>query len=259
MMEPQIEELHGRIRNVLGDDLIGAYLHGSAVLGGLKPRSDIDVIAVTTRPTTQDQKRRLAELLLELSGPPEPPGPPRPIEFDLVVASEIRPWRHPAKFDFHYSELWRKQFENGNVEPWSSRTNLDLASVITMTLVGGGTLSGPPPAEVFDPVPRRDYVDAVLRDTKTVDDYLSWDTRNVVLTLPRIWTAIATDSVHSKDSAAQWALARLPKEHRPVLARARAVYLGERDAESWDDVLPQVRAYADYVISEIERAKTASA
>jgi hypothetical protein len=52
---------------------------------------------------------------------------------------------------------------------------------------------------------------------------LPWNTRNVVLTLPRIWSAVATDNVLSKDSAAAWALPRLPEEHRPVLERARAI------------------------------------
>ena len=253
-MEVQIEQLVAGIRDVLNENLVGAYLHGSAVLGGLKPRSDIDVTAVSTRRTTLDEKRRLVDLLLGLSARGGTIGPPRPIEFELVVESEIRPWRYPPQFDFHYSELWRKQFEADNVEPWSTRTNRDLASVITMTLVGNVTLFGPPPAEVFDAVPRTDYIDSVLRDTKTVDEFLDWDTRNVVLTLPRIWSAIATDEVMSKDEAAAWASHRLPGEHRAVLERARAVYRGEAEEEPWDNVLPQVRAYADHVVSEIERA-----
>ena len=55
------------------------------------------------------------------------------------------------------------------------------------------------------------------------------------------------------DAAADWALARLPEEHRPVLARARGVYLGEED-ERWDDLRPRLRPHADFVVQEIERA-----
>jgi streptomycin 3"-adenylyltransferase len=122
-----------------------------------------------------------------------------------------------------------------------------------MALLGDEPLAGPQPAQVFDPVPRADYVDAVLRDVGTVDEFLPWDTRNVVLTLPRIWSAVATDAVYSKEGAAGWALPRLPEEHRAVLERARAAYLGDAD-DSWDDIRPQVRAYADHIVSEIERA-----
>ena len=252
-MEVQTERLVEGIHEALRDSVRGVYLHGSAVLGGLQPRSDIALIAVTTRRTTLDDKRLLVDLLLALSG--RGGSSRRPIELDVVVESEIRPWRYPPPFDFHFSELWRAEFEGGELEPWPNRTNRDLASVITMALVGNAPLYGPPPAEIFDPVPRADYVDSVLRDTKTVDDYLDWDTRNVVLTLPRIWSAIATDAVHSKDSAAAWALPQLPEEHRPVLERARAIYLGDAE-ESWDGMLPQVRAYADYLLARIELART---
>jgi predicted nucleotidyltransferase len=250
-VEAQVERLVEGLQDVLKEDLLGVYLHGSAVLGGLRPRSDIDVIAVSTRRTSSDEKRRLVELLLALSVRGSV-GPPRPIELDVLVQSEIRPWRYPPAFDFHFDELLRKEFESGELEPWPAPTNRDLASAITMALLGESSLFGPPPAEMFDPVPRPDYIHAILRDTATVDQYLSWDTRNVVLTLPRIWSAIATDEVHSKDSAAAWALPRLPEEHRLVLERARAIYRGEPE-EPWDDDLPQVRAYAAYVVSEIER------
>jgi predicted nucleotidyltransferase len=252
MEQVQAERLVEGIRAALRDNVRGVYLHGSAVLGGLQPRSDIDVIAVTTRPTSLDDKRLLVDLLLALSGRGGSSG--RPIELDVVVESGIRPWGYPPPFDFHFSELWRTEFERGELQPWPNRTNADLASAITIALVGDTPLLGPPPAEIFDPVPREDYVDSVLRDTKTVDEYLDWDTRNVVLTLPRIWSAIATDDVHSKDSAAAWALPQLPEEHRPVLERGRAIYRGNAE-DSWGEMLPQVRAYADYLLARIERAR----
>jgi predicted nucleotidyltransferase len=253
-VEAQIESLVNGVRDLLGEDVVGAYLHGSAVLGGLRPRSDLDVIVVSKRRTSAGEKRRLVDLLLALSVRGGSIGPPRPIELDVVVHSEIRPWRYPPAFDFHFSELWRTEFESGRVEPWRNSTNPDLASAITMALVGETVLLGPPPAEVFDPVPRGDYIEAILRDTETVDAFLSWDTRNVVLTLPRIWSAIATDDVHSKESAAAWALPRLPEEHRHVLERALATYRGGAE-EPWDDILPQVRAYTDCVVAEIKRCR----
>jgi streptomycin 3"-adenylyltransferase len=126
-----------------------------------------------------------------------------------------------------------------------------------MVLLGDTSLAGPRPADVFDPVPRADYVDAILRDTETVDEYLSWDTRNVVLTLPRIWSAIATDDVHSKESAALWALERIPEEHRAVLERAVSAYRGETD-DRWDDVVIETRAYVDSMLVQINRARAES-
>ena len=253
--ETQIESVVEGIREVLDGDLVGAYLHGSAVLGGFRPDSDIDVMVVSSRGTTVDEKRRLIDLFLSISGRRASIRPGRAIELDVVVESEIRPWLYPPTFDFHYSELWRDRFEHGELAPWESTTNPDLASAVTMVLLGDEPLAGPPPAQVFDPVPRSDYIDAILRDIGTVDEYLTWDTRNVVLTLPRIWSAVATEAVYSKEAAADWALPRLPEEHRTVLEVARAAYRGEVE-DSWDDIRSQVRAYTDHVVSEIERART---
>jgi predicted nucleotidyltransferase len=249
-MRDQLDPLVEGIRAVLGANAVGAYLHGSAVLGGLKPRSDIDVVVVTKRSMTLEERRGVIAVLLELSGKP------RPIELDVVVQSEIKPWRFPPRVDFHYFELNRPRFERGELEPWANAAGPGLAAVITMALAGDAALFGPPPGEVFDPVPRRDYQEAVVSYVAEVDGDLESDTRNVILTLARIWSALATEHVHSKDSAAVWALTRLPAEHRPVLERARAIYRGEAE-EFWDDVRPQVNAYVAYLVSEIDRATPA--
>jgi streptomycin 3"-adenylyltransferase len=236
--------------------VVGAYLHGSAVLGGLRPRSDIDVLVVSRRATTREEKRRLVDRLLAISGR-SPPAPQRPVELTIVVESEIRPWRRPASFDFQYGEWLRREFESGNVEPWPTTTNPDVASLITMVLLADRPLLGPPPAEIFDPIPRDDYVKAMKAAVEDVLRGLDDDTRNMLLTLARIWSSLATGEIRSKDDAAEWALDRLPEEHRAVLARARAVYLGEED-ERWDDLAPRVRPHADYVVAEIERLAPSS-
>jgi predicted nucleotidyltransferase len=247
--QEQIDQVVAVVREVLGPDVVGAYLFGSAVLGGLRPRSDLDVLVVTTRRTARDEKRHLVDRLLLISG--SPPGPPRPIELTIVVESEIRPWRYPPRFDFQYGEWLRGEFESGHLEPWPT-TNPDLASLVTMVLLANRPLLGPSPAEVFDPVPRGDHVRAMVGDIDMLLGDLDWDTRNVILTLARIWGTVATDVIRSKDAAATWALARLPEEHRAVLARARAVYLGDEE-ERWEDLEPRVRPHVDYVVAEIER------
>ncbi len=89
-----------------------------------------------------------------------------------------------------------------------------------------------------------DGVESLLADLES-------DTANVVLTLARIWTTIATGEVHSKDGAAEWVLPRLPEAHRPVLARARAVYLGIEE-DRWDDLAAGVRPHAEHVVGRID-------
>ena len=121
-----------------------------------------------------------------------------------------------------------------------------------MVLLADTPLLGPAPAEVLDPVPHSDLVRAIVGDIDTLLGDLEEDTRNVILTLARIWSTVATGSIRSKDAAADWALDRLPEEHRAVLVRARAIYLGD-EAERWDDLHPRVRPHVDHVVAEIRR------
>ncbi|MBI4220234.1 MAG: DUF4111 domain-containing protein [Chloroflexi bacterium] len=176
----------------------------------------------------------------------------RPLDLTIVVEPEIRPWRYPPSFDFQYGEWLRRDFEGGNLEPWPTTTNPDVASLITMALQANRPLFGPPPGEVLDPVPRADYMRAIASEVGPQLKGLDGDTCNGLLTLARIWATVSTGELKAKDDAATWAISRLPEEHRPVLARARAIYLGE-EKDRWEDISAQFRSCADYLAREIRR------
>ncbi|MBV2363188.1 aminoglycoside adenylyltransferase family protein [Streptomonospora nanhaiensis] len=239
----QAQETVAVLRRVLGPALAGAYLHGSAVLEGLGPHSDVDVFAVVHRPTTHRERRALVAGLLPISG-----APARPVELTVVAAADMRPWRYPPRREFQYGEWLRADYERGHVpEP---RPDPDLAPLVALVLRGDRPLYGPPPADLLDPVPDPDLRRAVAAGVPGLLAELEEDTRNAVLTLARVWTTLATGEIRSKDAAAAWALERLPAEHRPVLARARAVYRGEHP-EDWSDLRPALRAHAEHVAGVI--------
>jgi predicted nucleotidyltransferase len=253
----QLDRVVALVRDVLGPNAAGVYLFGSAVFGGLRPRSDLDVFVVSARPTTREEKQRLVDRLLVISGRSTPQGMWRRVELTIVVESEVKPWRYPPSFDFQYGQRFRPAFANGNLAPWPTTTDHDLASLITMVLLANRPLVGPPPADLLDPVPHDDLVRAIVGDIDALLGNLDSDTRNVILTLARIWSTVASGLIRSKDTAADWALPRLPFEHRGVLTRARAIYIGDEE-ECWDDLRQQVRAYADHVVAEIRRLDDAS-
>ena len=248
----QTDRIADLLRDVLGQKVVGAYFHGSAVLGGLRPHSDIDVLVVSKQESTLEERRILIDRLLSISGPGDPSGRSRSIELTIVVESAIRPWRYPPRCDFQYGEWWRREFERGDPAPWPPQ-NPDLALLVTVALSGNRPLFGPPPAQTMDPAPRRDLVRSTVDCIPGLLCDLEWDTRNVVLTFARIWKTVATGMIHSKEEAADWVLARLPAEHRPVPARARSIYAGS-EADRWEDLMPRVRPYVDHVIREIEAA-----
>lgn len=246
----QIQEIVGLVGRALGPEVIGTYLHGSSLLGGLKPASDIDVLVVSRRRMNDQERRQLLEGLFRISGSRNHA---RPVELTVVVQSEVRPWRFPPTSDFLYGEWLRHEFEASG--PPQPEPMPDLALLVTMVLAGDHPLTGPPPAQVLDPVPHADLVRATLAGIPGLLQDLNDDTRNVLLTFARIWTTLATGQIKSKDAAADWALAQLPPEHRPVLQHAKELYLNHRySEESWSkELMAQVRPHADQVLAEINR------
>uniref|UniRef100_UPI0031D2DB32 aminoglycoside adenylyltransferase family protein n=1 Tax=Streptomyces hawaiiensis TaxID=67305 RepID=UPI0031D2DB32 len=241
--QPHTGHLVRLLRATFGDSLLGVYLHGSAALGGLRPHSDVDVLAVVREPTGHEQRRLLVEELLKVSGVGEGL---RPVELTVVAQDGVRPWRYPPVCDFLYGEWLREDFERGRTP--APGPNPDLAPVLTMVLLADAPLLGPGPAELLDPVPAADLRRAIVAGVPELMEELATDTRNVLLTLARVWSTLDTGGIRSKDAAAAWATARLPAEHRPVLARARAVYLGEED-EGWGGL--DVRSCAEYLVRVI--------
>ncbi|HEY1080613.1 MAG TPA: AadA family aminoglycoside 3''-O-nucleotidyltransferase [Prosthecobacter sp.] len=226
---PQISEACVLIRKLLGSTLEAIHLYGSAVEGGLKPHSDLDLLVTVTTPPPEASRRALLIELLKMSSPPGHDAPLRPLEVTVIARDEIFPWRHPARRELQFGEWLRQDLQAGRFEP--PVLDPDLAILLTKARQHSVPLFGRPAANLFEPVPHTDFVQA-LSDTlalwTTETDWLG-DERNIVLTLARIWYSASTGNIAPKDVAANWALERLPVEHQFVLSHARAAYLGEAE------------------------------
>ncbi len=257
MLEPAVDAVVRLVRDVIGQDLVGVVLHGSAVMGGLRPTSDLDVLAVTRRSLDAERRGRLGVGLRDVSGRRARRGPARPVELTVVVDSEIRPWRYPPTMDFQYGEWLRDELEAGL--PPAAGPNPDLAPVLAVARTRGVALLGPPPAELLDAVPPDDLRRAVAAGVPGLLADLEGDTRNVLLTLARVWLTVQTGDIRTKDEAAAWAMTRLPGDSAAVVGRAREMYLGEVDedddpAVAWAGWTEAVRSAADRMVEAITGA-----
>jgi predicted nucleotidyltransferase len=100
------ERLAADLAVILGGGLVGVYLHGSVAMACFNSdRSDVDLLVVTRQGLSPTRRRAVDELMLTRSGAPYP------LEITILTADQLRPWRHPAPFDFHYSEVWRGSLE----------------------------------------------------------------------------------------------------------------------------------------------------
>ncbi|SFD72819.1 protein of unknown function [Actinopolyspora alba] len=215
------------VRSVLDEDVIGVQRYGSAVHGGLRRFSDLDLLVVTRRTIGPVRRRALVEGLLRISGP-DPGARPRPVELTAVVAGEVRPWRYPPRVDLQYGEWLRAELSTGAEPP--SGPDPDLAVLLASVRERGVALAGPLATELLDPMPHEDLVRAVLDGLPGLLAELRTDTRNVVLTLARMLVTVRTGRIVPKPEAAELVLPRLSDGDGNVLAHARAVHAGEQEA-----------------------------
>jgi predicted nucleotidyltransferase len=249
-IRPQVDTVLDLLERVVGNDLVGVYLNGSAALGCFGPRSDIDLVGVSRLPLSDEQRRRLIENLLGISVPYESAGTLRPVELDLVLASTLDGWRYPTPFDLHFSEEFRVRFEAGELEAWEGMESHTFAANVTVLRCAGVALSGPPIEDLFPDVPEADYVDALTRDLVSCRQTFPQRPNYGVLSIARIWATVATGEPHSKLEGAEWVLPRLSAELRPVLEHGLDLYVGREDDERWG-ALP-IAAYVAAVANEIQ-------
>ena len=245
----QIQDSLALLKTTLGPNLLGVYLYGSSLVGGLQRYSDIDLLVLINRKTTLEEKSALIDKLLQISGI-YMKSLKLPLELTIVEHSAINPWRYPPHFDFQYGEWLRAAFEEGATE--SSQTNEmpDLALIVTQVLLKSQTLWGPEPEKVLSYVPYRDFMKAMIHDVDRLIDEIESDTRNVLLTFARIWSTLETNEIRPKPVAADWAINRLPKEYQPVMKRAKLICIGEEE-EHWNDVKQFIKPCSDFIMKKI--------
>lgn len=225
----QLSQAMEVIERHLASRLLAVHLYGSALDGGLKPYSDIDLLVTVAAEPDETARQALLHDLLEISAPSGQRRDLRALEVTVVVRKHIVPWRYPARRELQFGEWLRKDLLEGIVEP--AGIDADLAVLLTQARQHSIALTGSPAADCFDPVPESDIFRVLAESLKLWNTPADWagDERNVVLTLARVWYSAATGKIVPKDAAADWVLERLPDEHQSTLSEARQAYLGHCD------------------------------
>lgn len=92
------------IEELLGSFVVGVYLRGSAVSGGLRVDSDVDILVVTNGGLPEETRKKLTDSLLLISGTIGNTESVRPLEVTVVNQEDVVSWRYPPKSEFIYVE-----------------------------------------------------------------------------------------------------------------------------------------------------------
>lgn len=142
------------VRAVAGSQLTALYLHGSAVLGGWSPRSDVDVLAVAGDGTADAAVTATARCLARMGAS----CPGRGLESSVVSAAAAARATPPWTFLMHVA--------TGPGEPASGRIvsgrddggDRDLVMHYAVCRAAGLAVLGPPPRDVIGEIGRREIL-----------------------------------------------------------------------------------------------------
>ncbi|MEM8349220.1 nucleotidyltransferase domain-containing protein [Morganella morganii] len=106
----QVAAATGILKNHLTETLNSLHLYGSALQGGLKPRSDIDLLVTVTAPLTDEVRAGLMTEILSVSAWPGTDPALRALEITVLNLSEVKPWRYPARRELQFGEWLRQRY-----------------------------------------------------------------------------------------------------------------------------------------------------
>lgn len=247
-METVIGDFVRCVEQTVSGPLRSVSLVGSWADGGLRPDSDIDLLLVTDRSLTMEERRELLDFLLCFSGRRASVRPGRPLEVTSLVLSDVVPWQYPPVCDFLYGEWLRDRYSDAGLP--ERHTNPDLALLIEGAREHAECLRGPHPRDVFVPVPAHDVRRSIVDGLEPLLDSLVGDERNVLLTLARMIVTLGSGRILPKDEAGRSVLPDLSEEDRQTLSWAVQAYLG-REKDEWDRRQPEARAAAEHLAARV--------
>ena len=245
---PEAQQAAEIARELFGPHLAGVYLYGSAVDGGLRDRSDVDVLVVLEQELTDDTRQALLAKIMAVSGPLGNAHGIRPLEVTVLNRIHLTPWRHPPRQELQYGEWLRAHIEKGWLPP--AQEHADLTILLYQVREKSVALLGPIASELLPRIPLADVKKAIGESLTELAGFLVGDERNVILTLARMWQTVTVGIINPKDVAADWAVSRLPKEYRGWMEMAAQAYRGECRDE-WTHLDEELKGLVDYLVQAI--------
>ncbi len=213
---------------ILKDNLIGIYLHGSAVMDCFNPEnSDIDLLVVVKDDIPNDIKRCYMDMIVELNKQ----APPKGIELSIVKECVCNPFVYPTPFELHFSIAhldWYRANPEKYVEEMKG-TDKDLAAHFTIIYHRGKTLYGKGIQSVFTEVSQEAYLDSIWCDIKDARDEIAENPMYIILNLCRVLAYKKEHLILSKQEGGKWGLNHIPipDYKHMILAALREYQTGE--------------------------------
>ena len=238
-------------KEILHDNLVGVYLHGSAVMGCYNPtKSDIDLIVVVKDSMPNTFKKVFMDMVVELNAK----GPAKGIEMSIVKQGVCKPFVYPTPFELHFS-VAHLEWYGKNPDDYISKMkgeDKDLAAHFTIITHRGKCICGAPIKDVFADVPIKDYVDSIWNDIADAEEDIADNPMYMILNLARVLAYLKDGLVLSKKEGGEWALNNLPGMYHSLIQDAMKEYADGVDITYETNL---AKDYARYMVEQIANIK----
>ncbi len=250
-MDTVINSFVEKSKEILQDNLVGIYLHGSAVMGCYNPaKSDIDLIVVVKNSMPDAVKKSFMDMVVELNQN----GPAKGIEMSIVKQNYCNPFVYPTPFELHFSVGhidWYKNDPDDYISKMKGEDR-DLAAHFTIINHRGKCLYGSSIKDTFADVSVQDYIDSIWNDIADAEEEITDNPMYLILNLARVLAYLKDGLVLSKKEGGEWALDNIPEVYYSLLNNALEEYAIGADL-SYD--MSSAKDYAKYMMEQIRTEK----
>lgn len=237
-------------REILSKNLVGVYLHGSAVMGCFnEEKSDIDLLVVVNEKVSDETKMRYMDMVVRLNED----APEKGIEMSIVRKDVCKPFVYPTPFELHFSIThlkWYKEAPADYIEKMKG-TDRDLAAHFTIIYHRGKCLYGKEIKDVFEKVSRQNYFDSIMFDVENAEKDIITNPVYIVLNLCRVLAYKKEGHLLSKKEGGEWGLKALPEKYHALILQALGEYMAA-EGKNWNEA--DTREYALYMLDEIQQS-----
>ncbi len=234
---------------LLGNDLVGVYLHGSAAMGCMNAeKSDLDLLVVVKNNISDETKGKYMDMVVELNKE----APAKGLELSIVKETVCNPFVYPTPFELHFSIAhleWYKSNPDDYIDKMMG-TDKDLAAHITILRHRGKTLYGNEIKDVFSTVSRKDYLDSIWYDIENAGVDIIDNPVYIILNLCRVLAYTKDGLILSKKEGGGWGLSNIPEKYRNLISTALEEYQSSI-AMSLDEQLAV--EFVDYMLAQIRK------
>lgn len=238
-------------KNILYDNLVGIYLHGSLAMGCYnEKKSDIDLLVVVKNDVSREDKRQYMDMVVTLNNK----APSKGLELSIVKEAVCKPFIYPTPFELHFSVAhlnWYLSDPEDYIEKMNG-TDKDLAAHFTIIYHRGKTLYGREIKSVFSEVGSEAYMDSIWLDIKNAKEEIIDDAMYIILNLCRVLAYKKERLILSKQEGGEWALHHLsdPQYKKIVLSALEEYKTGNAMSITQANAV----GFAEYMLKHINDA-----